>query len=157
MEDRRENIIDIIKSIDSIYELIKIYDFQPHEYGDVMLYPAEANIIHAVGNKPGITISELAIKYKKSKSACSQLLHKLVVKEFVVQEVNPQNRREAFIYLTELGERAFEHHEKVNEEGVNNSVRQLDGFDDQKVADTREILQTIEQYLVKTILEEDNK
>lgn len=124
---------DILQEIDITYDLVWEYDAKPHQYGDVVLYQAESYMVDAIGKTPGITITDLAKKERKTKSACSQILRKLMAKEYVVQKRNAQNHREYMLYLTETGDKVFKAHVKVNEFCTNRSLNMLTEFTDEQL------------------------
>ena len=94
---------DIMKELKETYELMREYDGLPHDYGNVVLYQSEAHLIQCIGQHTGITVTEASKILKKTKSACSQMVKKLVGKNWVRQERNKQNNREYKLYLTEEG------------------------------------------------------
>lgn len=113
--ERKKILDEIWKSQDEAYALMAEYDSLPHYYGDDVLYQAEAYIIRHIGLAPGITTTELAAKLKKTPSACSQIVKKLVDKNLVLQERNAQNRRLYNLRLTKDGEKVFYDHIEFNE------------------------------------------
>ena len=92
---------DIMKELKETYELMREYDGLPHDYGNVVLYQSEAHLIQCIGQHTGITVTEASKILKKTKSACSQMVKKLVGKNWVRQERNKQNNREYKLYLTD--------------------------------------------------------
>ena len=112
---RREEILDFIwKSQDEAYDLMAEYDSLPHLYGKEVLYQAEAYIVNWIGRKPDITITELAEILRKTASACSQIVKKLVDKGLVVQTRNQQNKRQYNLRLTSEGEDVYQGHIAFN-------------------------------------------
>lgn len=100
---------------DEAYDLMAEYDSIPHRYGETTLYQSEAYIVNWVGRMPGITITELAEILKKTPSACSQIVRKLISKGLVQQERNLQNKRIYNLQLTADGERMYRDHIAFNE------------------------------------------
>lgn len=99
-----------IDALDKGVSLINEYDSLLHDYGGVILFQAESQLIKAIGQSPGITASQLAKKFNKTSSACSQLIRKLKQKNWVIQKRNEQNSREYNLKLTESGEDIFKKH-----------------------------------------------
>lgn len=64
-------------SIDTAYDLMHVYDSLPHRYGDAVLYQSESHVVSCIGEKPQITVTDLAAILKKTTSVCSQLVRKL--------------------------------------------------------------------------------
>ncbi|MCI8608948.1 MAG: MarR family transcriptional regulator [Firmicutes bacterium] len=111
MQDSRyEKFCQVIDLLDEGVEWINAYDALLHDYGGVVMFQAESQMIKAIGNAPGITASQLAKGFDKTTSACSQLIRKLKQKEWVVQNRNAENSREYNLYLTEAGREIYEKH-----------------------------------------------
>ncbi len=143
MLERKELFNNIIKEIDAAYELISDYDSTPHRYGQETLYQAESYLVHAIGDNPGITVTDLAEKFDKTKSACSQLLRKLIQKGFVLQKRNDFNLREYLLYLTEAGQGIYDGHAKVNEFCLARSMEMVGDYSDEQLKDFVEIMRRI--------------
>lgn len=77
IDERYDLYCKLLYELDEGCRLIVNYDSVPHNYGSATLYQAESQIIHLVGHRPGITASEIAAIFKKTPSACSQLIRKL--------------------------------------------------------------------------------
>ena len=75
-------------------QLMNEYDSLPHDYGNAVLYQSEAHLIQCIGQNDGITVTEASKLLKKTKSACSQMVKKLVGKNWVKQTRNQKNNRE---------------------------------------------------------------
>ncbi len=118
----------LIEAIDDGFRHMTVYDGQLHDYNGTILYQAEAKVICAVGQTPGITISELAARADKSTSAYSQLIRKLRAKGWVMQERNSQNNREYNLFLTEEGKKIFDGHQKFEEYCYQRTYHMLDAF-----------------------------
>ena len=67
-EDKRRYGLycEMIEQLDEGCRLINEYDSIPHDYGTATLYQAESQLIHLVGEYPGITAVELASILKKN-------------------------------------------------------------------------------------------
>lgn len=137
--------LEIINEIDKQTELIEQYDSDPHQYGDVVLYQAESYMIDSIGNEPGITITALAAQQNKTKSACSQLLRKLVDKGYVFQQRNKDNHREYMLYLTKEGEEVYKSHLKVTNFCYNRTFTHLDKFSEEELKTYLEISKVINE------------
>ncbi len=145
MSERKDLFNNVIEELDIAYELISDYDSTPHRYGTETLYQAESYIVHAIGNNPGITVTDLAEKLDKTKSACSQLLRKLIHKGFVLQKRNDFNLREYLLYLTDAGQGIYDGHIKVNEFCIARSMDMVSQFSDDQLSDFIKILQSINE------------
>lgn len=111
--DKRYGLFcELLEIMDEGFDYIEEYDSLLHNYNGTILFQAESQIIKAVGNQPGITASELARSFKKTNSACSQLIRKLKKKNWIVQERNEENNREYKLYLTDEGKVIYKNHEE---------------------------------------------
>ena len=104
-----------LDSLDRGTALINAYDALLHDYGGVVLFQAESQMIKAIGSHPGITAAELTDLFEKTASACSQLIRKLKNKGWVQQQRNPVNSREYNLFLSQEGKEIFEKHRKFEE------------------------------------------
>lgn len=118
---------------DEAYDLMEEYDSLPHRYGETVLYQAEAYIVNWIGRIPDITITQLAEQLKKTPSACSQIVRKLVDKGLVIQERNPQNKRLYNLRLTEDGETVYREHIAFNEYCQSITFDMLAGFTEEEL------------------------
>lgn len=102
----------MMDELDAGVSLINEYDSLLHDYGGVIMFQAESQLIKSIGEHPGITASELAKFFGKTASACSQLIRKLKHKGWVIQERNENNSREYNLTLTAEGKEIYERHQK---------------------------------------------
>lgn len=119
---------EMIRQLDESCQLINDYDAIPHDYGTVTLYQAESQLIHLVGENPGITAMKLADILKKTPSACSQLIRKLRNKGWIEQVRSQQNGRKYQLYLTESGWDIFREHNEFEQACYRRSYKNLDAF-----------------------------
>ena len=113
--EREEILNQIWQAQDEAYDLMTEYDSLPHHYGENVLYQAEAYIVNWIGRKPDITTTELADVLKKTPSACSQIIRKLISKGLVEQTRNEQNKRQYILRLTDSGRQLYKDHIAFNE------------------------------------------
>ncbi len=71
------------------------------KYTDADLNSAQTNIIFVLWQKDNITISELSRRTNLAKTTLSSMLERLESSGYLVRTVNPFNRRETRICLTE--------------------------------------------------------
>ena len=134
MEDQREALLrQIWAAQDEAYDLMYEYDSLPHQYGENTLYQSEAGIIDLIGERPEITVTELAAILKKTPSACSQLVRKLRAKGWVEQVRNPENNRIFNLYLTESGQRVYQDHTAFDRRCQAATFRLLETFSTQEL------------------------
>lgn len=118
---------------DRAFEYMNSYDSIPHHYGSVVLYQAEAYVIHEIGNNPKITVTELSEKLNKTKSAISQIIKKLINKGFVEQFRDLENRRIYHHILTSSGNKAYHNHLEFNRNCQKTTFRLLEVFTDEEL------------------------
>ena len=135
MEDkeRLKTFTELINSFDEGLALSEEYDSMLHDYNGVIMYQAESQVIKAIGDNPGITVSQLAALFKQSVSACSQVIKKLKNKLWVVQKRNRQNNREWNIFLTEEGSRIYLSHQRFENRCYQRSFDHLKEFSDEEL------------------------
>lgn len=129
-EDKRRYDLycEMIRQLDEGCGLINEYDAIPHDYGTATLYQAESQLIHLVGEHPGIMAVELAAILKKTPSACSQLIRKLRAKGWMEQVRNKENNREYRLYLTVSGWEIFGGHNQFEQACYRRSFDNLSEF-----------------------------
>ena len=117
MTNKRMGLLnEIWDAEDESYDLMQEYDSLPHRYGNRVLFQAEAYIVNCIGHYPDITTTELAKELRKTPSACSQIIRKLVEQELVVQNRNQTNKRIYNLRLTESGQKLYQDHISFNED-----------------------------------------
>ncbi len=101
---KKEELFDELWSLQlSTYAGVLDYLSIPFHFEGSCLYQAENHIINWIGHEPGITISKLSEVLRKTPSACSQIVKKLVGSGIVVQIRNSSNLRVYNLYLTDKG------------------------------------------------------
>ena len=133
MCDRFECFEQVIAVFDRGYDLALEYDSIPHRYGDEVLYQSEMHLIQAVGREPNITITAISKQSYKTKSACSQMVHKLRRKGLLYQSRNKENNREYNLNLTERGWEIYKLHEAFDKRCLIRSCTYLDSFTTQEL------------------------
>jgi DNA-binding MarR family transcriptional regulator len=89
----------------------------PMDFGvEEMLYPSEIHTIEAVGKNARINVTQLAELLGVTKGAVSQMVNKLVRKQFLAKTKLPRGAKEVFLELTPKGKKAFKGHEKFHKE-----------------------------------------
>jgi len=124
-----ELLCDIMDAMDQAYELMNEYDSMPHKYGDYLLYQSESHLIQYIGKNHGITITELSKVFKKTRSACSQLVRRLRAKGWVAQIRNVDNNREYNLHLTKEGKEVFQNHEEFDTQCFNRKCEMISKFE----------------------------
>ena len=122
-----DQLLDVF---DEGYSLVEEYDSFPHKYGTVILYQTEAQALHEIGEKPGVTNHEIAESLRKSPSAISQIIRRLESKGWVEQVRDAENRRQYQLYLTEQGWVIFRDHDIFEQRCLQRTIDNLHTFSD---------------------------
>jgi DNA-binding MarR family transcriptional regulator len=101
----------------------------PHDYGTgQILHSSEIHMIEAIRNHENVNASELASILGITNGAINQVTGKLVKKGYIEQYHVPNNRKEAYYRLTDLGEIADAGHNKNRQKIYRSLSRYLDGL-----------------------------
>lgn len=94
--------IDVLHQVSSMYSGTK----KPHDYGTGDTFTSvETHIVKCIADHPGITVTELAYDYAKTKGAISQIIKKLVEKKLIIQQPSKEaGDKRIFLYLSPEGE-----------------------------------------------------
>lgn len=91
---------DILHQASNFYIATK----RPKDYGTGEIYTSvEAHTTKYIGDNPGITITEIARDYGKTKGAISQILKKLESRGLIYRRVDSENENRSFLFVTEKG------------------------------------------------------
>ncbi len=127
---REEKIVELMESIYELSNYINLYQSQPRTYGtEDILYMAETHLVQIIGKVGQTTITELAKKTHKTKSAISQTIDKLNAKDIVAKGKNPNDNKEIFVFLTQKGERINRFHSALDEKAYRAILNLLDDFE----------------------------
>lgn len=103
-----KNKYDNVAAIDLLHQVSAMYSGtkRPHDYGTGEDYTStELHLVKCVADHPGITVTEIAYMYAKTKGAVSQILKKLVEKNLIQQKPSAEaGDKRIFLYLTPRGE-----------------------------------------------------
>ena len=114
--------VDILHQVANLYISTKV----PQDYGTGEEYTSvEVHTLKHIADNPGITVTELAWDYAKTKGAISQILKKLENKSLVYRPQNPAGDNRTPMYLTEKGEILDAAHRKYDEVSSGESIDQV--------------------------------
>lgn len=151
MGNQCEQYKELLQSFDKGYELCYEYDSMPHQYGDEVLYQSEMHFLEVVGDTPSITITVISQQLGKTKSACSQMVRKLVKKELLTQERNEKNNREYYLNLTERGKEIYEVHKEFDEKCMQRTYKSLTDFSEEELRSYISVQKTLNQVFQKDV------
>ena len=121
----------LINAFDEGFVLAYKYDAVYHKYGDEVLYQTEMHLLQFVGKNPKTTATAIAMAMDKTVSACSQIIRKLRTKKLVEQIRNPENNREYYLELTELGWKVYAAHDDFENDCLKRTYHYLNEFSDE--------------------------
>ena len=132
MEDCRKfksyndvEMIDIIHQVATLYIATKV----PKDYGTGDTYTSvEVHMLKRIVDKPGITVTELAVETAKTKGAISQMLKKIEEKGLIRRDHSADNENKCLLYATEKGrelDQAHRLYDEVNSAETIDQVRML--------------------------------
>mgnify|MGYP002516782731 FL=1 len=111
--------VDILHQVSNFYISTKV----PHDYGTGEAYTSvEVHTLKHIADHHGITVTELARDYGKTKGAVSQILKKVESKGLIYREVDSENDNRFHLFLTEKGKELNEAHRKYDEIGFGESM-----------------------------------
>ncbi len=106
------------KLLESFFRIVNHYSIierSPKKYGtDELFHKLEIHTIHAIGENPGINVTELARWHGITKSAVSQVVKKLEKRGLIYRYNAPDNAKEVLFKLTEKGKEPYEGHKKLH-------------------------------------------
>ncbi len=121
---------------------------KPHTYDHgIVLTQAEIHTIAAVGDNPGINITELARQRGITKGAASQMIYKLVDKGYIDKRISPNSDTEVYIDLTDTGKIAYRSHMKYHDDNGVTFFRQLQDMPEEYQDYTLELLKEFDRML----------
>lgn len=151
--DKQKQYEELIQSFDEGCDLCAKYDQMPHQYGNEVLYQSEMHFLQAVGNTPNITITVIAQQLGKTKSACSQMVRKLMQKDLITQERNQNNNREYYLNLTQKGIAIYYAHEEFDQKCMQRTYESLKGFSDEELQTYISIQKCLNEVFSKDVTE----
>ncbi len=122
---------------------------KPRDYGNGELYTsAELHILKYLVEHPGITATQFALEWNKTRGAVVQMITKLEKAGLVYRSKETGNGRKVPIYPTEKGLELNELHRAYDTEAFGRVYRQLaEHFSDEAVQTTLDILQEYAEIL----------
>ena len=139
------------KLIDHFLRLVNKYNSlgrHPLSFGTPYnFFHSERHMLDIVGDDPGLNITEFANAAGVTKGAISQVVSKLEKKGALRRYKSEANDKEIRIELTQLGEKIYAHHQKVNQETVDQLWRELEKYPQEKIEFLMDMFRWFEQHL----------
>lgn len=149
MRDLNEKILaEIMEQFVRIVNKFNRFEKVPMDFGvEEMLYPSEIHTIEAIGKHYRINVTELAELMGITKGAVSQMVNKLVCKQFVKKMKVARSEKAVFLELTPKGKKAFEGHEKFHKKMVMDFLKYAENISPKDFRKFKEIFTKIEHHL----------
>jgi DNA-binding MarR family transcriptional regulator len=131
--------IEIIEKMIRLINKVNQANKLPRDYGTgSILYQSEIHIIGAINNHGSVNASELASILGITNGAITQVTSKLIKKGLIEQYRMPNNKKEVYYQLTNLGKIANNEHANSRKERYRNIGQYLNGLspDNIKVINT---------------------
>jgi DNA-binding MarR family transcriptional regulator len=97
------------------------------------VYKAEMHTVVAIGNLPGINVTDLAAKLSITKGAISQMAKKLLKKQFILKQKDSDNDKEIKLYLSEKGKMLCKGHNDAMNDLVAEMESRLGNIEKDKI------------------------
>jgi DNA-binding MarR family transcriptional regulator len=127
----------------------------PRDYGTgELIHQSEIHTIEAIGNNPGIHMSELAKILGVTRGAVQQMSEKLISKGFILRYQEPHDNKKVFLKLTKKGQIAYAGHEKSHEKMNADILTQMQDFTIEDIAKFKAVFNAIEKNLETPVKDE---
>lgn len=142
--ERIELFTQLMDTLFSFSQASDVNQKLPRTYGtDDVLYIAEVHLIRDIADHDGITVTQLAQLNKKTKSAISQLVDKLVQKDLISKQKHPDSNRQVALYITERGRIVNKYHANFDRKEYSKILSQLNNYSDEDFLKVIELLNII--------------
>lgn len=151
MKNKYLKIIDLFAEMQDVEN---VYDRKSRSYGDVegTYTPAEAFLLKYLFEHESVSMSEVAKKMYKSKSAVSQMVKKIEAKDLIKINKNNVDQRNTDIQVTNKGEQLYEAHKQVNIEYAEKLENYLSVFTEEEMKTIMKFLSVYSNYRKDTSL-----
>ena len=144
METKKELIESTIQQLMQVAKKFSRIEALPIPVEEgIQVTTAEAHTIEAIGEGEDIRVLDVATHFGITKSAASQMVTKLIQKGFVDKRQSPHSNKEFFIFLTELGWRAFHAHAQFHGKDKADLVDRLSPFSLSQIATLSVLLESL--------------
>lgn len=113
----------------NIYQFVMRYNdyiLSTHEYGDgILLTMIEVHTLTYIEENPGVTVTQLAKYWNKTKAALSQTVSRLAEKGLVLKTKKEDNAKNVCLYPTELGIRLSKSHKLYDTLDITKTMGEL--------------------------------
>ncbi len=157
MRAELDKTAEIINLFGVVLNKFAAVEKSPRDFGSGdKLFPSEIHVIEAIGNHPGVNMTELAAELGVSKPAVTQIVGKVARKKLLRRYKSAHNRKEVLVRLTEKGEVAFLGHQEFHARMDAAAVERFSRLTGRESDFLTEIFQDMALYFDQ-ILEERNR
>lgn len=144
MKEKQDLIKEAIRQLRRISNKYSRIEKLPIVVDDgVEVSTKEVHTIQAIGERQGMSVTDVATHFGVTKSAASQIVAKLTNKGFLEKMLAPHSNKEYQLSLSKLGWKAFRSHERFHGEDLANIIERLSTFPLQQIATLSVLLETI--------------
>lgn len=119
LNDRHNNIYQFVIQYND-------YILSSHDYGEgIPLTMIESHTLTYIEDHPGVTVTELAAYWHKTKGAISQTVNRLEQKQLVVKEKSARDAKKLLLYPTPLGVRLSRAHKRYDTVDIAKTMGEL--------------------------------
>lgn len=158
MEDKRALIKSTIRDllrISAMYGQIEAMPIRIDSKTEVST--REAHTIQAVGENQDMNVTQLAEHFGITKSGASQMVKKLVNKDFILKRQSAHSNKEFELSLTPMGWQVFKAHERIHGEDLNKLINGLTSFSISQIATLSVLLESFREIMESRISKRGNK
>lgn len=128
--DIEENFYKLNKNFSILYNFVLSYNsysnrLQTYNYSNESLSMIEAHILLDIISNPKITVTALSVKWKKTTSAISQTLKKLIQKGYVIREISSENAKFFHLYPTQKAKEFTLYHKHYDNIDIVKTIKKL--------------------------------
>ncbi len=147
---------DLIKgTVHELLRIAKMYsiieDIPIPVENQVEVSTREVHTIQAIGENEKMSITQVAVHFGITKSGASQMVKKLTQRGFLLKKQAIHSNKEFELYLTPLGWKAFEAHERLHGGDMENLVDHLDVFPLSQIATLSVLLESLGHVMEKRL------
>lgn len=149
-KEKEEKINETFKKLDRkhdvLYKFILSYTSyisskQNYGYLDGELTMMEAHMLINIIDNPGITVTELSKEWKKTTSAVSQTIKKLIKKEFIYRKISEENAKFFYLYPSQKAKDYTRYHKYYDNIDIVKTIKVLNKkFSFEEIASFYEIM-----------------
>ena len=152
MKNMSVSPFSLIPKFSKVSKLWHQLDSKPRKLGtDTDLSAPEIHLIEVVGQKEGLSVTDLAKRLGITKGAVSQTLKKLDGKGLVVKEADPTNTSRITVSLSTKGKVAYYSHLQWHETVDGGFRNYFVHLPEDKIRFLEEFLSILEQFLKKRV------